>query len=328
MLDENPNRKNDFGARAFITHELVNYGHNIPYDTTISSSNDTSVTGYSSDQYNNVSVGAAIGHTVGEGWTWLFSGRLFLLGYRAGDFKVTGQIDRYIHAKKGRSKLGIAGMIRLEEPDYFLQNYASNHFSWNNDFKKTKEILASATIENEPMKMKLRGELSTLTDYIYFGTDTLPHQHRGVISILGIDLYKHFQASIFNSINRISYQLPTNNNIIRLPMFSYYTSNFIRFDPVKNVLTTEIGFDMFFYTRYKGLSFMPSYGMFYHQDVRQIGNYPYLDVFITAKLKRTRFFLKFEHVNEGLLYKDYFHVLHYPIRGRAFKFGLSWTFYN
>ena len=328
MLDENPNRKNDFGARAFISHELVKYGHNMPYDTIISQAGDTAVNGYSTDQYNNVYVGAALGHTVGEGWTWLFTGRLFLLGYRAGDFRVTGQIDRFIHTRKGISVLGISGMIRLEEPDYFLKHYASNHFAWNNDFKKTKEILASATIENEPLKMKLKGDLSTLTDYIYFGTDTIPHQYRGVISILGIDLYKHFQAGIFNSVQQISYQLPTNNDIIRIPMLSYYTSNFISFHVVKNVLKTEIGFDLLFYTKYKGLAFMPSFGMFYHQDVREIGNYPYLDVFITAKLQRTRFFLKFDHVNDGLLVKNYFHVLHYPMPGRAFKFGLSWTFYD
>ncbi len=320
MLDENPNRKNDFGARAFITHELIKYGNNIPADT--------SASGYSLNQYNNISVGAAVGHTVGNPWTWLFTGRLFLIGYRAGDFRVTGQIDRYIEAKKGRSKLGIAGLIRLEEPDYFLQHYASNHFAWENDFKKTKEILASATIENEPLRLKLKGEISTLTDYIYFGTDTIPHQHRGVISILSADLYKHFQAGIFNSIHRISYQLPTNNDVIRIPALSYYTSNFIGFVVVKNALTTEIGFDLFYYTKYKGLSFMPSYGMFYHQDEREIGNYPYLDVFINAKLKRTRFFLKFEHLNEGWLDKNYFHVLHYPMPGRAFKFGLSWTFYD
>ncbi|MBL7110992.1 MAG: putative porin [Bacteroidales bacterium] len=320
MLDENPNRKNDFGARAFITHELIKYGHNMP--------NDTSVSGYSLNQYNNISVGAAVGHTVGGGWTWLFAGRLFLIGYRAGDFRVTGQIDRYINAKKGRSRLGIAGLIRLEEPDYFLQHYASNHFAWENDFKKTKEILASATIENEPLRLKLKGENSTLTDYIYFGTDTIPHQHRGVISIFSVDLYKHFQAGIFNSIHRISYQLPTNNDVIRIPALSYYTSNFIGFVVVKNALTAEIGFDLFFYTKYKGLSFMPSYGMFYHQDEREIGNYPYLDVFINAKLKRTRFFLKFDHLNEGWLDKNYFHVLHYPMPGRAFKFGLSWTFYD
>jgi len=320
MLDENPNRKNDFGARAFITHEMVKYGYSIP--------SETSVSDYSSDQYNNISVGAAVGHTVGEGWTWLFNGRLFLLGYRAGDFRVTGQIDRYIHAKKGRSRLGIAGLIRLEEPNYFLQHYASNHFTWENDFKKTKEIIASATIENEPLRLKLKGEISTLTDYIYIGTDTIPHQHRGVISILSIDLYKHFQASIFNSIHRISYQLPTNNDIIRIPMLSYFTSNFIGFTVVKDALTAEIGFDLYFYTKYKGFSFMPSYCMFYHQDVREIGNYPYLDVFINAKLKRTRFFLKFDHLNDGWLNKNYFHVLHYPMPGRAFKFGLSWSFYD
>jgi hypothetical protein len=73
---------------------------------------------------------------------------------------------------------------------------------------------------------------------------------------------------------------------------------------------------------------MPASGMFYHQDIREIGNYPYFDAFLTAKLKRTRFFVKYDHVNSGFMGKNYFNVLHYPMPGGTFRWGLSWTFYD
>jgi len=73
---------------------------------------------------------------------------------------------------------------------------------------------------------------------------------------------------------------------------------------------------------------MPATGLFYNQVEKKLGNYPYLDLFLNLKLKRTRFFLKLEHVHSGLLNANYFGALHYPMNARMFKFGLSWTFYD
>jgi hypothetical protein len=328
MLDENPNRKKDFGARAFISHELVKYRFNQPPDTTITGGNDTVVHKITEQQYNNIYAGASLSHTVGGGWNWIFTGKLWLTGYRAGDMILSGKIDKYIQSGKGQTSITVGGSLTLTEPSYFMQHYASNHFMWENDFNKTKEIIAYGGIENEPLKFKLKGYLSTISDFIYIGTDTLPSQHHPLISIFSADLYKHFKLGPFNSIHRLVYQLPTDKNIIRVPDLSYYTSNFFAFSPVKNVLTTEIGFDLMYYTKYRGLAYMPSFGMFYHQDEKNIGNYPYIDIFITAKLKRTRFYIKYDHINSGLTGKDYFQVLHYPMPVRTFKFGLSWTFYD
>ena len=327
MLDENPNREKDFGAKAMISHELVRYIFNQPPDSIITES-DTVVNEITEQQYSNIYAGASLSHTVGTGWNWVFTGKLWLAGYRTGDLILDGKIDKFIHSGKGRTRITVGGTLTLLEPSYFMQHYASNHFRWDNEFNKTKEIIAFGGIENEPLRFILKGYFSTISDYVYIGTDTLPSQHHPVISIFSADIYKHFKLGPFNSIHRLVYQLPTNENILRIPDLSYYTSNFFAFQLVKNVLTTEIGFDLMFYTKYRGLAYMPSFGMFYHQDQKELGNYPYIDVFITAKLKRTRFFFKFEHINSGFTGKNYFHVLHYPMPVRTFKFGLSWTFYD
>ncbi|MBU0764116.1 MAG: putative porin, partial [Bacteroidetes bacterium] len=61
---------------------------------------------------------------------------------------------------------------------------------------------------------------------------------------------------------------------------------------------------------------------------RNGGGHPYLDVFLNLKLKRARFFFKYTQLSSYFLPKDYFTVLHYPVNGPAFKFGLSWAFYD
>ena len=328
MLDENPNRKNDFGARAFASYEWVTYAFNRIPDTIVNSSSDTTIDLVTNRQYNNIYAGASLVHTVGQGWNWIFTGKIWLTGYHAGDILLSGEIDKFIRSRNGKTSISVGGSMTTLEPSYYMAHYASNHFKWENDFNKTKEIIAFVEIENEPYKFNLKGSISTISDFVYLDTAALPAQYHPVLNVFSADLYKHFKLGPFHSIQHLIYQQPTNSSIIRMPNLTYYTSDFFAFGLAKKVLSIEIGFDLYYYTRYKGYAYMPSYGMFYHQDEKKIGNYPYVDVFLTAKLKRTRFFVKYEHVNSGLLEKNCFNVLHYPMPEGRFRWGLSWTFYD
>ncbi len=328
MLDENPHRKNDFGARAFISHDWVRYAFNTVYDTLVSNG-DTSVhRNHKYYQYNNVQLGATVMHTVGGGWDWIFDGRFYLIGYRAGDLNASGKITKEFQGKKGKSRISISGEFSLQEADHFLNFYESNHFRWYNDFRKIKDIRGSLQVSNEAIQLDAGAHLSLVSDLVYHTDSVMPAQHGGVISVIGLDLHKHFSAGIFHSDHQINYQLSSDNNVLRLPDLSYYTSNYISFTIVKNALTAQLGFDLYYYTRYRALAFAPSSGMFYNQDIMELGNYPYLNPFLTAKLKRTRFYLRYDHPYAGLIKKKYFHVLNYPMPGRVFRFGLSWTFYD
>lgn len=326
MLDENPNRKNDFGARAFITHDWVRFVHNSA-DTSITGA-DTTVTVSREYTYSNVHLGASLLHTVGTGWSWVFSGRFYPLGYKAGDLVLKGEIARMFRGSKGESRIQISGNLSTEEPDHFLARYASNHFSWNNDFRKVKDIRGSLLVSNEAFSFSVKADISLVSGYVYFNEDALPAQHNPVISIMGVDVKKKFKLGPFHSEHQLNYFINTNRNVVRIPDLSYYTSDYFYFFLVKDVLSIEAGFDLYYYTRYRGLAFAPSSGMFYVQEEQPIGNYPYLNLFLTAKLKRTRFYVRWDHFYAGQIEKNYFHVMNYPTPGRVFRFGLSWTFYD
>ncbi len=327
MLDENPHRKKDFGARAFISHEWVRYAFNTANDTMVSGG-DTSIHNHRHYQYNNIHLGASVLHTVGLGWDWILAGRFYLTGYRAGDLLLEGNITKNFQGRKGESSISISGEFSLTEADHFLNFYESNHYRWYNDFRKIKDIRGSLRVSNEAIQLDAGANLSLVTDLVYHTDSVMPAQHGGVISVIGLDLHKHFGTRVLHSDHRIHYQLSSDNNVVRLPDLSYYTSNYISFTVVKNALSAQLGFDLYFYTRHRAYAFAPSAGIFYNQNVMELGNYPYLNPFLTAKLKRTRFYLRYDHPYAGLIKKNYFHVLNYPMPGRVFRFGLSWTFYD
>jgi hypothetical protein len=73
---------------------------------------------------------------------------------------------------------------------------------------------------------------------------------------------------------------------------------------------------------------MPALRSFYWQEEKKTGNYYYADVFISLMIKRFRIFIKYQHLNELWSESRYYMVPHYPQQGAAFKFGLSWSFYD
>jgi hypothetical protein len=73
---------------------------------------------------------------------------------------------------------------------------------------------------------------------------------------------------------------------------------------------------------------MPATAAYYRQNSSLTGNYPYLNVFINFKLKRTRILLMFDHLNSGLSGYNYFMVPSYPMNVRMIRYGFAWTFYD
>jgi len=73
---------------------------------------------------------------------------------------------------------------------------------------------------------------------------------------------------------------------------------------------------------------MPATGRFFRQNQTLTGDYPYVNAFLNIKLKRTRIFLMFDHINYGFNGYNYFMVPSNPMNIRMFKYGLAWTFYD
>jgi hypothetical protein len=73
---------------------------------------------------------------------------------------------------------------------------------------------------------------------------------------------------------------------------------------------------------------MPALRSFYWQQEKKTGNYYYLDVFINLMIKRFRIFVKYDNLSAFWSKSRYYMVPHYPSQDAAFKWGLSWTFYD
>ncbi len=284
------------------------------------------------DKIHNTYLTAIIRNNFSSTLTGGISGKYYLEGYSAGSYHLKADMDKLFDWKENHYSLSISGLLSSLEPGFQYQKYYTNNFIWENNFKPEKNTQLSIKLSSTSNKFDFDLNYALLRNRIYFDSTGIPEQYSPNLSVVAISLAKEFKFWRIRSYNKVVYQKTSNDYIISLPELSFFfTTSFdkiINFKMTGGSLHVITGFDLYYNTKYYVNGYMPSSGVFYQQDSKKMGNYPYLNVFLNIRLKRTRFFLKYEHVNEGLLPREYFTVLHYPSNVRTFKFGISWTFYN
>jgi hypothetical protein len=140
---------------------------------------------------------------------------------------------------------------------------------------------------------------------------------------------KDFRVGGFHFDHRALVQISSDESVLPVPAFSAYLSYFFEFWVKRDVLRVQLGIDGRYNTSYHAPSYNPALSAFINQREVRVGNYPYLDAFLSAKWKRMRILLKYQHVNQGLFGNgEYFQVARYPLNPRMFKLGISWSFYD
>jgi len=324
---------NTFGFQVSLTNQFAKYFNRTPTDTIVTNNlNDTIIKKSVEKDFVNNSFGVKFIKQFEKKWTLSLSGTYFFSGYKSGDIYVKSFVNKLIPGEKTTSNLTLSGIINKRRPDYLLNNYASNHFLWNNDFDDINEITLDLNFSNQKYKFETGIKYINIDNYVYFDTTAYPIQEASGFGVISAYVYKNFDIGKFFIKNKIIYQHSTNKQVLRLPELSIFNSIYfeqiIRFKVTGGVIFSQIGFDIYYNTKFYSSAYMPATGSFYEQNTKELGNYPYIDVFINARVKRTRFFFKYAHVNAGLFDKNYFTALHYPMNFRTFKFGVLWTFYD
>jgi hypothetical protein len=327
-FNEEANSLLKFGLRAYIDNEVKKYSFPLPYSFVTSSTGKRTAFYHSSDTtLTTTSIGGQIFKNTGKNFWWNAGMRFYFQGYRAGDSELTGQINSLFPIGKDTAGIYASGGLFLQSPGLFMEYYNSNHLRWNKEFSPEKTLKIRGGIKVPTKRFELSGEVRLINDHIYWNQQALPDQTGSVLQLVEINLSQHFKIGHFNNLNRVVYQVTSHPEIIPLPQFSAYTSNYFE-GLVFKVLRYQAGAEMTWFSAYHAPSYMPATGQFFVQNTKTIGEYPFVDVFINLHLKRARIGLKMEHVNQGLGKTNYFSAPGYPIKPRNFQFAVSWNFYD
>ncbi len=247
--------------------------------------------------------------------------------FNSAGFKLQGTATQWFNLKNGRN---IAASFRFvtstRQAGYFYQYHNSNYFRWDTAFNHQKIMQASFSVRYADILLKL--DYNLIGDYVYLDREARPAQHSGSFSILAATLKNEFRWKKWSADLSLVYQAVSDKDILRVPDLMARVSLFPTLPLFQNAAVLQPGVDLLYTTAYYADAYMPALRMFYLQDEKKIGNYIYADVFVNLMVKRFRIFAKYEHLN-GLWSKNrYYMVPHYPSAEPAFKFGLSWSFYD
>ena len=314
---EAPGKKYTFGKRGYFGIDLVKTLY--PGDSLgISNIN----------HYTDLYVGGGIFRESGKFWNWNFEGRLYMTGYHSGQTELSGDIYKPFRLlKDSAANLEITGRIENRVPDFFQHEYYSNHKSWYNSFNHEQRMIAGIALKSEKRKFELGGNYALINNFIFNDTLGIPSQTKKELLILSAYLNKKFVLGKFNLDTRLLGQKASSSDLIHLPEFSAYMGIYYKL-LVSKVLYTQIGVDTRYNTKYYADAYDPSTGFFYLQNEKKLGNYPYIDVYASLKLVRTRVYFKFVNIGSEFLKEGYFTALHYPMNKLSFRLGVDWKFYD
>ncbi len=246
--------------------------------------------------------------------------------YNKDDFGLTASLNQFIGTKeKNYGLLELEGGFSQKSPDLFYTYYKGNNIRWeNNDFEKENALFLKGQYSYKSLKAGLAYYL--LDQYIYLDGTAHPKQSNDAISILRANLNYILKHKDWTIDIDLTYQ-KTSDNTINLPDFIGSANLYLTKNLFQGAAIIQPGIDVFYNTSYYADSYMPALRSFYSQSTQKIGNKIYAGVFLNARVKRTLFFVRYEHLN-ALFSKAYYMTPNYPMQDAIFRFGLTWKFYD
>ncbi|MBT4959569.1 MAG: putative porin [Flavobacteriaceae bacterium] len=237
--------------------------------------------------------------------------------------------------KKFKYEFGLN--ISSKHPGFYYELYKSGYtdINWKKDINKTQ-------IENIFLKFKsikfgdLRFDFRLIDNYTYFSLISQNKTLKPVVNQLGssidylkIKWNKEFKFGKFALDNSLVYQkVNQDGDYLNIPVLlsrnTIYYSNTI----LKGAMFFQTGISIKYFSKYYSNEYNPIISSFHIQNEKKIGGFPLVDLFVNAKIKQTRLFLKAEHFNSTFTGNNFYSSPSYPYRDFIIRFGLVWNFFN
>lgn len=155
------------------------------------------------------------------------------------------------------------------------------------------------------------------------------NQHTNSINYLKLKWQKEFKFGKFGLDNTFIFQnVDQDQNILNLPNSVFRNTIYFSDHVFKRAMFLQTGLTFKYFSKYYANEYNPLISSFHVQNDKKIGNFPMIDVFVNARIKRTRLFLKAEHINSTITGNNFYSTPSYPYRDFIIRFGLIWNFFN
>jgi len=223
--------------------------------------------------------------------------------------------------------LTLQGSYAAKKPGWFFEHYLGNNFQWDTAFLQ-QNILSLGSSYSFRNILDAGVTFSRINHYAYLDATANPEQFNSEFGHLKAYVNTNITIWHLTFKGQFAYQTIQGTSIVHLPAFLGNLTIFLTEPLFKGAALFQPGISVFYNTKYYADAYMPATRSFYLQNTEQTGNYPYLDVYINVKIQRAKIFVRYNHINAGLMERYYYMVPGYPMPDAAFHFGFSWRFHD
>ncbi len=276
-----------------------------------------------SHTYQNILLNASLYFT----WDSIINAR-YKMNYMLSGYGKNGyeQTLNFSYKIKSNNSLNFEFLNRINPPSYFVNNYHSNYYEWQNYFKPTHETKIGLIFSTKFSEIGI--EALNVKNYIYFSKNFVPTLYDENINIYRTWASINLKWKVLNSQTKLTYHKNNADSILMFPEYTIRERLFFIFPMFHNAMIANAGFDLYYIPKFKSTYYSPSLFNFYVKNDKEIGNYVYVDLFAGFKVKRFNFFVKLINAPKGLLPYNYYTTPNYPLPDRQFRIGFSWRFYD
>jgi len=258
----------------------------------------------------------------------LFNLQAVFAGYNDGNIKAESNSSLVLDANK-RHEVFFNALFERRNPDYIYNNWLSNHFQWQNNGYQPQEQLQLRLGARLGRYIGASVFYQSIFNYLYFDQVAFPRQYNNYIQNVGVTLtythifFKHLGLGISHTL-----QSTSNDQYIRIPPNVTTAKLFFNGDLFRHNMQVQIGAQIQVYQSFKGYGYMPATQVFYLQNTTAAGTYPYIDAYLNVRIRPVSVFLKIENALQGFVGTNYSFVPGYYQPDMAFRFGISWMFFD
>ena len=255
------------------------------------------------------------------------------------DYQLKGQIDFNFNGNQRLAGDLIAKdfdahlVIQQYEPTFMQKAYLGNHDAWNNNFDRISTLHVEGGYRFKWSKSNIRPKamFATVTDYVYFGKDTIPVQANGTTTLIipgleyKIELVKHVFLT-----GDLAYSFASGNAPDAFPMPELMLHANIYYNNVfyDGHLEVQGGIDNHWSSDYYAPNYRPSTHNYFIQDEYTIPSFLIADAYLNVKLTHAYVFAKMNNLVQLFTGEGYFTAPNYVGKRALFDFGFYWMFFD
>lgn len=217
-------------------------------------------------------------------------------------------------------------------PSFMSERYFGNHYEWSNSFEDVLSNTISGSLFYEFSFIRLQPEvkISTIDNYVYFGTDKKPTQNSAVALVNNYSLKSDFLlGKHFRLENRLIFNNVTGDgaDAIRAPDWNYLGKWYYENIVFNDYMEMQVGFNLRWQSAYFANAYDPVTQQYYLQNDFEVPSFWTADFFFVMKAQKLSIWAKVKYLNQKKE-DGYFETPGYPATRRMIDLGVRWHFYD